>query len=80
VQGGVLGAGDDGWATKFFPSGLKFFTLARSVSLVDRRAFRACTQCGHVWARLDAGALRELIEHSGTPEAKRKLNSAGDPS
>jgi ribosomal protein L37AE/L43A len=77
VQGGVLGASDDGWATKFFPSGLKFFTLSRSVSLVERRGFKACAQCGHIWARLDAGALRELIEHSGTPETRRKLDSTG---
>jgi hypothetical protein len=76
VEGRVLADGsEDGHAEKFFPSGLRLLTLRRSVRLTGRQAFKACTQCGHVWNTLDATGLRELIDRSATEDLKRKLEA-----
>jgi len=76
IEGRILADGsEDGHAEKFFPSGLRLLTLKRSVRLTGRQAFKACTQCGHLWNTLDATGLRELIEHSGTEKLKQRLQS-----
>ena len=77
VHGRIIADGsDNGSAESFFPLDLSFFTLRRSVRLVGRQTFKACTQCGHVWNTLDAGGLRELIETSGTDELKKSIRSS----
>jgi hypothetical protein len=74
VEGRILADGSEsGSAEKFFPSGLRFLLLRRSVRLTGRDAFRACAECGHVWNQLDATELRELIEHGASEGLKRKL-------
>jgi predicted RNA-binding Zn-ribbon protein involved in translation (DUF1610 family) len=74
VKGKVIeGGSETGWGQKFFPSGLRFLSLKRSVRLLDNQVFQACTQCGHVWSTLDATDLRELIESKGTEALKDKL-------
>ena len=73
VRGRILADGsDNGSAEHFFPSGLRFLTLRRSVRLTGRESFKACTQCGHVWNTLDATALRELLGASGTEPSSKK--------
>ena len=75
VEGRLLADGsEDGHAEKFFPSGIRLLTLQRSVRLVGRQSFRACTQCGHVWNTLDATDLRELIDSKGTDELRKRLS------
>jgi hypothetical protein len=75
VEGRILADGsEDGSAESFFPRGLRLLTLNRTVRLVGREVFRACTECGHVWNTLDASGLRELIEKSGTPELEARLD------
>lgn len=74
VEGHVIASGSEGGSSvKFFPNGLKFWTIRRSVTLLSRENFRACTECGHVWNTLDAAGLRELIEAAGGSELKAKL-------
>jgi hypothetical protein len=64
VEGRLLPSGDDGWVTYFYPKGLKFFAISRSVSLKDGQIFSACTSCGHVWSNVDPEELRELLAKS----------------
>jgi len=74
VDGRILADGsEDGSAEKFFPSGIKLLTLQRSIRLVGRQNFRACTQCGHLWNTLDATELRALIDTKGSDELRKKL-------
>jgi len=74
VDGRILGDGsEDGHSEKFFPSGVKLLSLRRSVRLIGRQVFKACTNCGHVWNTLDATELRDLIETRGTDQLKTKL-------
>lgn len=76
VEGRILGDGsEDGSAERFYPRGLQLLRLRRSVQLTGRDAFRACTQCGHVWNTLDATGLRELLDAAGTPELKARLDA-----
>jgi hypothetical protein len=77
VEGRILADGsDNGSAEKFFPSGLRFLLLRRSVRLTGKQAFKAGTQCGHVWNQLDATALRELIEDGASDDLKRQLQTS----
>jgi Zn-finger nucleic acid-binding protein len=78
VPGLVLADGAEG--DRFSPIGLRFFTLRRSVRLIESQAFHACTQCGHVWSTLDATDLRELIDGSGTEELKQSVQAASSHS
>ena len=66
---------ESGNAERFFPRSIKLLTLRRSVQLIGRETFKACTQCGHVWNTLDAAGLRELIDAAGTLDAKARLAS-----
>jgi len=43
--------------------------------LTGKEAFKACTQCGHVWSQLDATALRELLQRGASDDLKRKLEA-----
>ena len=74
VAGKLLpSGGDDGWVTRFYPKGIRFFTLSRSVPLSNGQLFYACTDCGHVWSKVDAKELRELLEKSGDECTLAKL-------
>lgn len=76
IEGRILADGsEDGHAERFFPAGIRFLTLKRSVRLTGRQTFNACTQCGHLWNTLDATGLRELIEHGGTEQLKQRLKA-----
>jgi len=76
VEGRILSDGSEsGYAAKFFPSGLRLLLLRRSVRLTGKEAFKACTQCGHVWSQLDATALRELLQRGASDDLKRKLEA-----
>ena len=72
----LLSGADDGWVTRFYPKGLRFFRLRKSVTLSEGQLFRSCLSCGHVWSRLNEHELRELLEHSGDEEVQRLLDSA----
>jgi DNA-directed RNA polymerase subunit RPC12/RpoP len=79
VAGRVLGeTGESGFAGRFYPRGLKFLTLRRSARLLSNQDFNACADCGHVWARLDADELRELVERSGAADLKKRLLPSGE--
>ena len=76
VEGRILADGsENGSAERFFPRGLRLLLLRRSVRLTGKQAFKACTQCGHVWSQLDATALRELIDDGASEELKQKLQA-----
>ena len=64
VEGRLMTSGDDGWVTYFYPKGLKFFTLNRSVSLENGQLFQACTKCGHVWSKVSPTRLKQLLQNS----------------
>jgi hypothetical protein len=74
VAGRLLpSGGDDGWVTRFYPKGIRFLTLSKSVPLSNGQLFYACTDCGHVWSKVDAQDLRELLEKSGDEGTLAKL-------
>jgi hypothetical protein len=74
VEGRLLLSGtDDGWVARFFPKGLPFFTLRKSVTLANGELFRACTQCGHTWSQVSPTELRELLTGSGDPKTIQEL-------
>jgi len=58
---GVIG-GCDAYAY-FQPSGLKLVgRLLASVHFQSQHQARACRDCGHVWAQIEAGELSKLWE------------------
>jgi hypothetical protein len=65
--------GGDGWVTRFYPKGIRFLTLIKSVSLSDGQLFFACADCGHAWSKVDAQDLRELLQKSGDEGTLAKL-------
>jgi len=69
----LLSGSDGGWLTRFYPKGLRFFTLCKSVTLSEGQLFSACLSCGHTWSRLNQRELRELLEQSGDSEVQRLL-------
>lgn len=74
VEGRLLPSGaDDGWVTRFYPKGIRFLTLSKSVPLSNGQLFYACTACGHTWSKVDAQELRELLEKSGDERTVAKL-------
>jgi DNA-directed RNA polymerase subunit RPC12/RpoP len=64
-------------AQRFFPDGLKLLTLRRGLVLERRHQVTACTDCGHVWSRVDAGALREMVQTSGGEALRDVLRRSG---
>jgi len=54
----LLSGSDGGWLTRFYPKGLRFFTLCKSVTLSEGQLFSACLSCGHTWSRLNQRDLR----------------------
>ncbi len=64
-------------AQRFFPDGLKLLTLRRGLLLDQRSVFSACTDCGHVWSRVDAAALREMAQSSGGEAMRDVLKRPG---
>jgi hypothetical protein len=74
LRGRIMAFGaHTGNAQRFFPDGLKLLTLRRGLVLERRPVFDACTDCGHVWSSVDAGALRELVESSGSADLRESL-------
>lgn len=74
VDGRLLpSGGDDGWVTRFYPKGIRFLTLSKSVPLSNGQLFYACIDCGHAWSKVDAQELRELLEKSGDERTVAKL-------
>jgi hypothetical protein len=56
---------DEGSVTRFYPKGLRFFTMRKSVALSNGQMFRACLTCGHIWSQAGPSELRELLSVSG---------------
>jgi uncharacterized Zn finger protein len=78
VTGRILAFGaHSGNASRFFPDGLKLLTLRRGLLLGRRPVFDACTDCGHVWSRVDAQALRELVDAHGREATREVLARPG---
>jgi DNA-directed RNA polymerase subunit RPC12/RpoP len=82
VAGRLLLSGtDDGWVTRFYPKGIRFFTLIKSVPLCNGQLFHACADCGHAWSKVDALELRDLLERNGDDRTLAKLaqSKGGSP-
>ena len=78
VSGRIMAFGaHTGNAQRFFPDGLKLLTLRRGLLLERRPVFGACTDCGHVWSRVDAAALREMAQSSGGEVMREVLRRPG---
>ena len=76
---GTLGfSGDDGWVTFFYPKGLRFFSIKRSVTLNDGQLMTACTACGHTWSSIDPIELRHLLSRSGDTTTRQALGDGFD--
>lgn len=74
IQGRLsLSGTDDGWVTRFYPKGLRFFTLRKAVTLSNGQLFQACLSCGHVWSQASPEEMRELLAASGNEETLRTL-------
>jgi len=56
---------------RFFPDGLKFFALHRSVHVLRKDRFMACTACGCLWNRVDPTKLRALASKMKAPGEDR---------
>ena len=69
----LLSGGDDGWVTRFYPKGIRFLTLSKSVPLSNGQLFNACVDCGHAWSKVNTQELRELLEKSGDERTVAKL-------
>lgn len=64
VKGSLIASDEDErFKGKFFPEGLKFFALRRSVDVLDKQGFLACASCGCLWNYVDPGALRERLKN-----------------
>ncbi len=73
VAGRLLPLGDDGLVTRFYPKGIRFFALSKSVALSNGQLFYACATCGHAWGKVSAQELCELLEKSGDETTIAKL-------
>ena len=72
-MGHITSGGDEGNATHFYPTGLRFFTLRKSVPLVEGQLLRACVECGHVWTQVVPSELKGLLARSGSPETLQRV-------
>jgi hypothetical protein len=70
LKGSLIASDEDekfnGW---FFPEGLKFSAIRRSVPVSRKQGFLACTKCGCLWSYVEATKLRELLTKSRKGES-----------
>jgi hypothetical protein len=68
---GSLVASDEGekFNGLFFPEGLKFMAIRRSVAVLQKQGFLACTNCGCLWNYVEAIKLRELLKNKREGES-----------
>jgi DNA-directed RNA polymerase subunit RPC12/RpoP len=71
VDGSVIGT--DNSATRFTPTGMRLLVWERSIELTGGSLFYACSDCGHLWNRINPVTLRNLVAHGGTDRLKRKV-------
>ncbi len=57
----------------FRPKELKPFTLFGIHVQVKKNDFSACTECGFVWATIDAGKLTKIITKNCRNSLKKRL-------
>ena len=74
----VYPSSEDGTAGRFYPKGLQFFLLRRSVSLDAHQPFCACTNCGHVWSYLNPAELRSLLARGSKQGVERPLSGESE--
>ena len=53
----------------FFPEGLKFSAIRRSVPVSSNQGFHACSNCGCLWSHVNATKLRELLKKKSKGES-----------
>lgn len=73
---GSLAAHDESGAVKggrFYPSGLKWFALERSVRLMAGPKLFACLDCDLVWSTAIPGHLELLIRSKGSAALLERL-------
>ena len=75
VEGQVRGTGEYTGSLKFFPDGLRFFTLRKAINLVFT-SFSACLSCGHLWSKVSPAELTDLLERSASNDLKSKLSNS----
>jgi hypothetical protein len=74
VKGSLVASDEDEkFNGLFFPEGLKFTAIRRSVAVLEKQGFLACTNCGCLWSYVEADKLRELLKN------KREGKSAFAP-
>lgn len=74
VRGSLIASDENNqFDGRFFPEGLKFAAIRRSVHVLDSQGFNACTACGCLWNHVDAVKLRELLEKNKRKSPSRFL-------
>lgn len=78
LRGSIAAHGGDGLVKggSFFPSGLKRFSIERSVRLMAGPRLFACLDCHLVWSNAIPGHLEQLIASNGTEELLEFVASA----
>jgi len=71
VVPGRLDVGGERTSVSFLPMDLRWFAWRRSCAPVA--TFRACSNCGHLWNRVSASNLRDLVDASASAELIEKL-------
>ena len=47
---------------RFYPQGLRFFAISRSVPVTDNQGFHACEKCGCLWNYVEVPKLQSLLQ------------------
>jgi hypothetical protein len=63
---------------RFFPDDIRMLTLQRAVPVAGGERFFGCLDCNLIWAHAPAGALKQLIANSATPELMRRIGPLED--
>ncbi|MEK8033904.1 hypothetical protein AACH06_24020 [Ideonella sp. DXS29W] len=70
TAGSLLASDDDNvFKGRFYPAGLAFFALSRSVAIDTTQGFMACTGCGCVWNQVDPQQLRQVLTRRRSGES-----------
>jgi hypothetical protein len=70
VKGSLVASDEDErFNGRFFPEGLKFTAIRRSVVVLEQQGFVACTDCGCLWNYVDPAKLQELLKNRQVGES-----------
>jgi hypothetical protein len=70
VRGSLIASDEDEKLNgRFYPDGLRFLAICRSVPDSSSQGFVACSSCGCLWSQVDAEKLRQLMREKAQGEA-----------